>query len=194
MPNGFNAILKYSNPNELKQFIENFDQKTHLETGIIYYYDLEKLWRQLTLVFPPIEAAGGLVLDDHHNFLVIDRLGKLDLPKGKREANESIPQTALREVEEECGLSHLEVLRPLPPTWHTYRLKDQLIFKQTHWFLMKYSGNQPPTPQLSEEIVRAFWMKKEEIQYFNEHTYASIKEVVKPLQNAQFDLNKLMNT
>src|SRR5690606_32482099 len=48
--------------------------------------------------FKIVKAAGGLVRKKE-KFLMIYRLKKWDLPKGKREKNESYKQTAVREVE-----------------------------------------------------------------------------------------------
>jgi 8-oxo-dGTP pyrophosphatase MutT (NUDIX family) len=60
-----------------------------------------------------IEAAGGLVLNERGNLLMIFRRGKWDLPKGKRDAGESIETCAVREVEEETGLVGVQLLKPV---------------------------------------------------------------------------------
>src|SRR5690349_14410386 len=54
--------------------------------------------------FKVVKAAGGLIRKKE-KFLMIYRLKKWDLPKGKREKNEKYKQTAVREVQEECNIS-----------------------------------------------------------------------------------------
>ena len=54
--------------------------------------------------FRVVKAAGGLVRKKD-KFLMIYRMKKWDLPKGKKEKGERSKQTAGREVEEECNIS-----------------------------------------------------------------------------------------
>ncbi|HNZ72395.1 MAG TPA: NUDIX domain-containing protein, partial [Prolixibacteraceae bacterium] len=61
-------------------------------------------WGFFHSLFQQIDAAGGLVLNSEEKLLCIKRWGKWDLPKGKMEKGEEPAQTALREVEEECGI------------------------------------------------------------------------------------------
>ena len=48
-------------------------------------------------------AAGGLVFNAHEELLMIERWDRWDLPKGKVEKGESLPDAAWREVEEETA-------------------------------------------------------------------------------------------
>lgn len=57
-----------------------------------------------------ILAAGGLVKNTEDQWLLIFRLGKWDLPKGKLENGETPEAAALREVEEECGIKNCQLL------------------------------------------------------------------------------------
>lgn len=105
-------------------------------------------------------AAGGVVLDSSKGtILLIKRNGVWDLPKGKLEEGESIPECAVREVEEETGLNGLTISSPLCETYHTYEERGRLIGKTTHWFLM--GGNklteQKLTPQIEEGITELSW-------------------------------------
>ena len=47
--------------------------------------------------------------DENKEFLLIFRDEMWDLPKGKQEPDEEISKTALREVEEECGISGMDL-------------------------------------------------------------------------------------
>lgn len=175
----FNAILKYANQNELKQFIDNFEQKQHLAIGYIYYHDTDKLFEHFRNNFLNIEAAGGIVTNNKEEFLAIERLGVFDLPKGKSEPGEDPITTAMREIEEECGIASLQLKNVLPSTYHTYRQDNKLILKKTHWFHFNTTKEQEPQPQTSENITSALWMKISDINTFTSNTYASITEVIK---------------
>lgn len=126
-----------------------------------------------------IIAAGGLVQNLKGEFLFIFRRGKWDLPKGKTEKGEKIEDAAIREVQEECGISELKIIRPLLKTFHTYELKGKKILKETHWFLMKTNWQGKLIPQNEEDITEAIWVDKKIVKELLENTYDSIKEVVK---------------
>ena len=73
--------------------------------------------------FKTIEAAGGLVKKGDKTLLIY-RLKKWDLPKGKLEKGETIPEGALREVEEECGIK-VSLGQKICTTRHTYSMKEK---------------------------------------------------------------------
>ena len=81
-------------------------------------------WDSFCRQYDIIYAAGGVVYKDD-SLLMIFRNNKWDLPKGKRELNESEQDCALREVEEECGISDLSIVRFLKYTYHTYYIKEK---------------------------------------------------------------------
>ncbi len=105
-----------------------------------------------------ISAAGGIVENESKEILFIFRRNKWDLPKGKIEPNESIEDAAIREVKEETGLQKLNIINPLPTTYHLYKERNQQwIIKQTHWFLMQSNSQQILTPQAEEDITKIEW-------------------------------------
>ncbi len=176
----FNSILKYSNQGELNKFIQNFKNNTNLKSAIIYWHNERKLLQNFRKVFKNIIAAGGLVWNaDKTKFLIIKRLGKVDLPKGKIEKNESYEQAALREVEEECGLPGLVITGTFATTYHVYTLKENTILKETKWFEMVYNGVQIPVPQTDENIEYAIWVRPAESPGLIDQAYPSIKDVLK---------------
>ena len=67
--------------------------------------------------FALIEAAGGVVVNDCGQWLMIRRNGRWDLPKGHLECGERIEECAAREIEEETGV-RASVVRPLCDTLH----------------------------------------------------------------------------
>lgn len=140
--------------------------------------DLEKCWTQFKASYRYIVAAGGLVTNETGELLMIFRLGKWDLPKGKLEKGESIAEAAVREVEEECGITAPVIIAPLPSTFHTYTLKGQPALKESFWFRMKYSSNEPLVPQIEEDITKIKWVKPHKVQKLLPKAYAAIADLV----------------
>jgi len=122
-------------------------------------------WEDFCHRYAIVEAAGGLVQNRRGEYLMIFRNGKWDLPKGKREPNESMEQTALREVEEECSIDRLTLLKPLTVTYHTYALQGVDILKPTQWYAMRYEGSESVfKPQAEEGIELAKFISVAEIR------------------------------
>ena len=129
--------------------------------------------------FDLVLAAGGLV-EREKEFLWIYRNNKWDLPKGKKEINEDMETTAVREVQEECGLGkELSIEKFLISTFHTYSLKDIPILKRTDWFLMNYKGSENLKPQLEEGITKVVWVSWDKSESLSMLSYSSIREVWK---------------
>jgi len=138
-----------------------------------------KEWEIFKSSFKYIIAAGGVVYNSNDEILVIFRNGKWDLPKGKLEKGEDIPTCAIREVEEECGVSDLEITKELPSTYHCYQSKKgNWILKRTYWYKMmcQYSGELIAQTEEGIEIVE--WFQKERYPEIKSNTYNSIKLVV----------------
>ena len=130
-------------------------------------------------MYQVLKAAGGIVKNDKSEFLFIFRRGKWDLPKGKKEPDENLKKTAIREVMEETGLKGLNITRKAGISYHTYELKNHQILKKTTWFEMSCRGRQRPKPQKEEDITAVKWLKKENISEVIENTYPSIIELLK---------------
>lgn len=127
--------------------------------------------------FKKIHAAGGIIFCDN-KILMIFRNQKWDFPKGKVELGESNEQAALRECIEECGLTgSLDIEHKLKSTYHCYRQHDEDYFKETHWYIMSYSGSQKLTPQLAENIVEAQWFSKKQFIQNCKNSYPSLFEL-----------------
>ena len=140
--------------------------------------DIELAWQAFKQNFTVIEAAGGVVMKNQE-MLFIYRNGKWDLPKGKLEINESIQLCAVREVEEECGISQLTIIKEIATTYHTYRQAEENILKITYWFLMDCTDESPLTPQIEEGIEFSEWKNEQAVQLALENTYPNIKLVLK---------------
>lgn len=187
--------LKKSSNNNIVRVVENgcYDFVNQIiyeiESGhkvsdfLILDQDVNKLWNQFRNHFTEIPAAGGLVQNNEGCFLFIRRFGVWDLPKGKIEKGETSKNAAIREVEEECGLLGLKIVRQLDSTFHIYRspylsAPKNLVLKETKWFLMNYSGTEIPVPQLEEDIVEVRWVPVSELNLVMENTYSSLRDLL----------------
>lgn len=109
-------------------------------------------------------SAGGVVYRHHDGQLQIqlirDRYGKITLPKGKMEPGETIEQTALREIEEETGITG-RIVEPIEIIKYQYHLQQQgKVDKEVHYYLVEaVSGTLKPQ---IEEINEVEWMTPSE--------------------------------
>jgi 8-oxo-dGTP pyrophosphatase MutT (NUDIX family) len=125
-----------------------------------------------------IEAAGGLI-EKEKNYLFIFRLGKWDLPKGKLDRGETPKQAAVRECEEECAISGLNIITELSSTFHIYNYRDSYALKRTYWYFMKTDFSGALLPQTEENIEKVEWFNSKEIhEKVFENSYYTIKDVV----------------
>lgn len=125
-----------------------------------------------------IEAAGGLVFNDKGEILLIKRLGKWDLPKGKIDAGESSEEAAVREVMEECSIDGLSITRQVPSTYHVYKMHNHRFLKITYWYEMSTSFSGVLKPQTEEQITEAKWFDWKTLDIEGLDTYASIRELL----------------
>lgn len=131
-------------------------------------------------LFKKISAAGGIVKNTYGKYLFIKRFGMWDLPKGKLNKNESIREGAIREVTEETGLSDLVIFKQIPCSYHIYKDRSgREILKETFWFEMHCTGNQPLIPQIEEGITEVRWFAESELSIPLKETYESLKHLWK---------------
>jgi len=162
------------NLTEIKSIINDLFQKKL--SGIYLICDhLENDWKQFQSLFKIQKAAGGKVLNIENEVLFIYRLNKWDLPKGKLEKGESIEQCAIREVEEECGISNLTIQNPLETTYHIFEKKNKTILKITYWFLMRTSFTGELVPQSEEGIKKVIFKNEAAVNKALQNTYGNIK-------------------
>jgi 8-oxo-dGTP pyrophosphatase MutT (NUDIX family) len=120
-----------------------------------------------------VKAAGGIVKNDANELLMIHRLGKWDLPKGKMDKGEIPTQTAVREVEEECNIK-VKLLDKACTSWHTYTFKGKSVLKQTKWYHMECLDDSEMRPQQEEDIEDIRWMDAAKVEAAILNTYLSI--------------------
>jgi 8-oxo-dGTP pyrophosphatase MutT (NUDIX family) len=131
-----------------------------------------------------IIAAGGLVLNDKKELLMIFRRGKWDLPKGKLDDGESIEDCALREVKEETGLQKVNLEQFAGLTYHQYfdTYSNQDAIKETHWFKMYAPGMQALVPQTAEDIEIIEWVDKKDVSVKLNNSYPNIIEIIDKME------------
>lgn len=137
--------------------------------------NLESCWDKFKTYFTPQNSAGGKVFNKNREVLFIYRYDRWDLPKGKLEEGENIKECAVREVEEECGITGLTILKQLQTTYHIFEFQNKKILKSTHWFLMKTDYQGKLTPQVKEYIYKAEFKNKEQVEEALKNTYENIK-------------------
>lgn len=124
-------------------------------------------------------AAGGLVLNERNELLMIFRRGKWDLPKGKLDEGETIEACAVREVEEETGLRNIQLHELIDTTLHTYTEKGKTIEKLTYWYCMQTDSKQQLIPQTEEDIQQIKWIPVTDIHTYLENTYDNIIAIIR---------------
>ncbi len=171
-------IYKYESTRALHALVDIFYDLEEVKDFFLYHIDLDYLWKEFSSTFRTIEAGGGLVKNDKEQFLFIKRRGNWDLPKGKVDEGETMEETALREVKEECGITELTNGRMIAETYHTYKIGNEKILKKTVWFEMRYHGDNSASPQEEEDITEIKWLKPSELDLIFDNTYASIIDVL----------------
>ena len=171
-------FYKYNNIQELNELIELFSALDQISSLYIFHEDMLMVIEEFKACFHVIEAGGGVVFNERHEFLAIQRNGVWDLPKGKLEKGEDFAEAAQREVKEETGLMELKLKEPLISTYHTYRLKGKKVLKKTRWFEMEYSGTDLPFLQSEEGITDYRWVSPGKTDFIRQNTFASILDVL----------------
>ena len=140
--------------------------------------DAKAFFRKVLKSVPVIAAAGGLVKNERKEFLFIYRNDTWDLPKGKIEKGETIKNAAVREVEEECGITVQKLGKKIGKTYHAYIYKGEVVIKKSYWYKMKAIGQDKLKPQKEEGITDVRWFNKDKMAPIIKNTFPSIAEVM----------------
>jgi 8-oxo-dGTP pyrophosphatase MutT (NUDIX family) len=159
---------------DIKQvIIKMFQNKIH--NAYLYHPDEKEIMKKLKAKIPVNKAGGGLVYNKNRDVLFIFRNGKWDLPKGGIKKEELIEDCAIREVEEETGVSGLIIDKKLQKTYHIFKRNGSYKLKITHWFEMHTNFDGIPMGQLEEGIEKVAWLNPEQIQEALKNSYENIK-------------------
>ena len=111
-------------------------------------------------------SAGGVIytyVDGICQFvLILDQYGEWTFPKGHIEQREKPLAAALREVQEEVGISEITQSELIEKIDYWFKFEEELIHKFVYMFLMEAPERSKLVPQLAE-IRAAEWFNPEEI-------------------------------
>lgn len=170
-------FYKYREKEELAEVLKVFESSSKLSSLYILHTNEDALLEIVKSCYTIIEAAGGVVKRKDGKQLAIFRRGKWDLPKGKVEKGEFYKQTALREVEEECGIHSIEAGKKYSDTYHVYSEKGKSVLKRTVWFEMKLTADEPVVVQTSEDITDYIWFDFYNVKDIMKNTFESLKDI-----------------
>ena len=149
----------------------------HQATGPIIFTQ-EQEWHTFIADKWIIEAAGGMVFNPKGELLMMLRRGQWDMPKGKLDEGETIEACALREVEEETGISNLRLCEKLQTTYHTYAFQGKTVLKPSHWYKMECTGTEELVPQTEEDITELLWANNVKAAELAKKAFPSIREMI----------------
>jgi ADP-ribose pyrophosphatase YjhB (NUDIX family) len=169
--------MKQSSVYDLNSVLDLLNSKvpTNLLSLDITVDDYEAVKVFLKKKYKVVKAAGGLI-KKKDKFLMIYRMKKWDLPKGKKETGELFKQTAAREIQEECNVT-VKVGKKICTTWHTYTMNRNSMLKKTRWYMMEVVDDSKIKPRIEEDIEDVRWMNQKEVYHALENSYKSIRFV-----------------
>lgn len=128
---------------------------------------------------PMREESCGAVIYCNTEFLLLQyAAGHWGFPKGNKEPGETNLKTAIREINEETGLTNVEFTDFEKRITYFYKQEGKTILKTVTYFLAK-----SPTKDvtISEEHTGFVWLSYENA--LETLTYATTKEVLKAAQS-----------
>lgn len=109
-------------------------------------------------------TSGGIVFrltkdkKDIEVLLIQDSKNRWTIPKGHIEQGETAKQTAIREIGEEAGLKHIQVLTWLGKIHFKYRRLDRLVLMTTQVYLVR-AVDMTETPHKEKWMNGIRWFK-----------------------------------
>lgn len=183
-----NVLFKNPSPEVVDELLHLMTQKKFKQVAMITFASTEKkaIVDHIKSRFKVIKAGGGIV-EKNGKYLMIYRKRKWDLPKGKLEKKESIPECARREVEEETGVK-VKLDYKITAIWHTYMQNQKYILKKTYWYAMTCEDDSKMSPQKGEGIKDVTWKSLNEMQEALLGSYRSLRYVVQEYQQRMDEL------
>jgi len=173
-----NVLVKnatFKNVDQIIQILES-NPFAKLASLMILIDSDKKIKSYIKSKFILLDAAGGIV-SNGKKILMINRLRKWDLPKGKVEPGETFAQTAVREVNEECNIE-VKLGKKICTSYHTYTLGKKDILKKTVWYNMILLDDKNMAPAKEENIDELRWMNHKELLHSLQDTYHSLSYVM----------------
>jgi 8-oxo-dGTP pyrophosphatase MutT (NUDIX family) len=90
-----------------------------------------------------------------------------------------LDEAAVREVEEETGITDLTIVGEAFCTFHTYEAGGVVHLKTTFWYPMTHDGDATPgQPQAIEGITDVTWLTPPFPKSTLDNTFSSIQQVL----------------
>ena len=179
LTNEHQRLLIKSSPSEIipiLQFLtfnrKQLTQEQHITLWVDNHEDTKELMQSNLKV---ISSAGGIVRKKDQT-LMIYRLGKWDLPKGKIEPGETVAAAAIREVHEECNVE-ASIDDEICTTWYTFSKSRKMIVKKVTWYSMSCIDDTHKRPQRKEGIQKVAWINSDGLPRALNNTYASVRSI-----------------
>jgi 8-oxo-(d)GTP phosphatase len=171
------VLVRYASAEQIFQIFLLIKGKRikKLDSIVFSVNDPESASHFIKKKFDIVKAAGGLVTKDG-KILMIHRLKKWDLPKGKLEKGEPSLEGARREVEEECNIK-VGGGEKICSTWHSYIRNGKHMLKKTYWYQMECLDDSNIRPQIEEDITEVRWMEHHEWKQALYNSYSTIRFV-----------------
>jgi ADP-ribose pyrophosphatase YjhB (NUDIX family) len=126
-------------------------------------------------------TAGGIVCQKTNKGIkiafILDPYNKWAFAKGHVEKGEKTASAALRETQEEMGISDLKLIEKLGSIDLWFRQKNVLIHKIVYYFLMEAMAGVKTHPQRKEKIKAVKWVDLDHALEFA--SYKDIKPLLK---------------
>lgn len=179
IPQKHDIVVDFEQRSSYEKILVSFLNDKKSKRLIIHSKNIKQLKKSFFGLFKTIDAAGGFVLNHNDELLVIKRFGLWDLPKGKVEKNETIKEAAIREVEEETGVTAAIIHSKPLKTYHLYYRKEKMMLKTTCWYAMKSINCDSIKPQNEEDIEDALFIPLEKARPLFDASYHSLKDLMK---------------
>lgn len=175
----FSEVIRYDGRPNLSHAIHRLESGAGGDVALVHAHP-QTVFKQLVGMMVWEEAAGGIVINSD-DVLLIYRRGSWDLPKGKCMFTETTEDCAVREVQEETGIKHVNLVRPVSPpglvhpaTMHIFSRKGRHVLKQTRWFEMA-TVQRRLRPERGEDIEEARWIDRSELSQYVPRMYRSLQ-------------------
>ncbi len=109
-------------------------------------------------------------------FFVKNATGRWTFPKGKQEASESLVEAAIREIQEETGLTNLRYLAPVGSTVFRFRREGVMIRKTVYFFLFEAPPDAKEKMTGAEEMWEAAWVRLDRV--FDVSSYRNLDRLL----------------
>lgn len=97
-----------------------------------------------------VQSAGGIVFKNEHVLLIKSKsTNRVSIPKGKLEPNESIEETAIREVREETGYD-TKIVSEIGSINFDFEKDGEMCHKTVTLFRLELLNDSDPKPNLQE--------------------------------------------